>query len=616
MSPQTRCNWFPWVFPLMSWLALSGCGIMGQISGNREPGSPAENPADPPGASSDPGNLPVLPPTEPQADCTRQCENKICGPDGCGGTCGQCGSGALCAAGQCAQVPEGVTVDPSTAQRAIFPEIYGLAFASQTTLQELRIPLNRWGGNSTTRYNFELDVQNVAGDYYFENIALKGQGTFGSPGYVSSSDLFVQNNQDASAASLITVPATGWVAKDRKDQHPFTCGFPVSRFGQQTSTDPWDPDCGSGKKQDGTLIPGDPTQTSKQAGPAFVTSWIQHLVQRHGAGDQGGVRFYALDNEINLWNSTHRDVQARSATYDVIWQKTLDYAPAIKSGDPRALVMGYGTWSASDVFNSAKDGEQPYGADRAAHGDKPLMRWYLEQLAEHEKKSGQRLVDCLDVHYYPQGGEPLENTRSLWDPGYSDPSWLNDVIQEPIRLLPRLQEWIDQAYPGTSICISEYNWNLDDQGVPEAALVQADLLGIFGKHGVRLASFWTTPVDDQGKPRPAYYAFALFRNYDGNGGAFGEIAVQAASTFPDLAAYAARRKADNAITVVLINKAAVARTVGLTVLQQTGAGSASLFRYVAAAGATLKREPDLTVTDGKVPLSLPAHSMAIPILPN
>jgi hypothetical protein len=34
--------------------------------------------------------------------CTPNCDRKVCGPDGCGGSCGTCGAGLVCATGQCA----------------------------------------------------------------------------------------------------------------------------------------------------------------------------------------------------------------------------------------------------------------------------------------------------------------------------------------------------------------------------------------------------------------------------------------------------------------------------------------------------------------------------------
>lgn len=40
-------------------------------------------------------------PSSPNPSCTPTCAGKVCGDDGCGGSCGTCGSGELCAQGQC-----------------------------------------------------------------------------------------------------------------------------------------------------------------------------------------------------------------------------------------------------------------------------------------------------------------------------------------------------------------------------------------------------------------------------------------------------------------------------------------------------------------------------------
>ena len=53
-------------------------------------------------------------------------------------------------------------IDVAAARHAIRPEVYGTSLASKKTLTDLRIPVNRWGGNGTTRYNWQLDVHNTA----------------------------------------------------------------------------------------------------------------------------------------------------------------------------------------------------------------------------------------------------------------------------------------------------------------------------------------------------------------------------------------------------------------------------------------------------------------------
>src|SRR5262249_8192078 len=159
----------------------------------------------------------------------------------------------------------------------------------------------------------------------------------------------------------------------------------------------------------------DPTNDSMQVQPSFQQEWVQHMVQRFGTAAGGGVQYYQLDNETNAWAGTHRDVHPNPTTTDEIWANTQAYAPLIRAADPSAMIPGFGSWGPVDLWFSAKDMDASSSADQMAHGNIPLTQWYLRQLAAYEKSNGTRIVDCIDIHYYPQGGDPLENTRSLWD---------------------------------------------------------------------------------------------------------------------------------------------------------------------------------------------------------
>lgn len=57
-----------------------------------------------------------------------------------------------------------VNVDVSAARHPISPDIYGVAHASTSALTGLNAPLNRWGGNNTTRYNWQINADNRAND--------------------------------------------------------------------------------------------------------------------------------------------------------------------------------------------------------------------------------------------------------------------------------------------------------------------------------------------------------------------------------------------------------------------------------------------------------------------
>lgn len=193
------------------------------------------------------------------------------------------------------------------------------------------------------------------------------------------------------------------------------------------------------------------------------------------------MRYYALDNEPMLWNSTHRDVHPAAPTFAEIWGKAQSYGSAIKAQDPAAQVLGPVTWGYCDLFGSAADNCVD-GSDRAAHGGMPFVAWYLQQVCANPLAGGRRLVDYLDLHYYPQGSNialsnsedsngsngtferRLRSLKELYDPAWVSESWISDLGDTDANhyskpgLLPRVRAWIDQYCPGTGIAITEYNW--------------------------------------------------------------------------------------------------------------------------------------------------------------
>jgi hypothetical protein len=74
-----------------------------------------------------------------------------------------------------------LSIDASQERHAISPYIYGMnsygADASTLALwKELKLPVDRFGGNHTSRYNWKQKVTNVASDWFFENIGLSDAG--------------------------------------------------------------------------------------------------------------------------------------------------------------------------------------------------------------------------------------------------------------------------------------------------------------------------------------------------------------------------------------------------------------------------------------------------------
>jgi hypothetical protein len=508
-------------------------------------------------------------------------------------------------------------LDATAVLRPISPYIYGMNFAPEDLAAEVALPLNRWGGNATTRYNWRNDTSNRASDWYFENIPNDNANPGALPNG-SASDQFVEQNRRTGTETIITLPLIGWTPKSRG----YTCGFSVAKYGAQQSTDSWRPDCGNGIRSNGTAITGnDPLDTSEAITPVFVQDWITHLTTRYGDAGEGGVRFYNLDNEPELWDGTHRDVHPQPTSYDEMRDRGLAYAAAVKAVDPLGQTLGPVGWGWSAYFWSALDWA-PGGdwwnhpQDRQAHGNVPFVAWYLQQMRAYDQQHGVRLLDYFDLHYYPQaagvtlstaGGAAtqalrLRSTRSLWDSSYTDESW----IAEPVRLIPRMREWVDANYPGTRLAITEYNWG----GLEHinGAVAQADVLGIFGREGLDLATLWDPPTSSE----PVAYAFRLYLDYDGAGGRFGDVALSASSDDQEkLSVYAARRQADGAITAMVINKS-VGPLVSRLVLDHLGAaGSAAVYRYSSAKLDGIVREADAPIAAGGIDATFPGSSITL-----
>ncbi len=514
-----------------------------------------------------------------------------------------------------------LSIDVNAGGHTISDDIYGMNYADENLAAELRLPVRRWGGNSATRYNWRTNMHNVGSDWYFENIPDGAPVVDGS-----ASDLFIEQDRRTGTKTLMSVPLIGWTPKEASPlSHPYDCGFKVSKYGAQQSTDSWDSDCGNGVRTDGTNITGNtPGDTSTQIGPGFVTDWIDHLTTKYGTAQRGGVAYYNLDNEPMLWNSTHRDVHPQPTTYDEMRDRTYQYAAAIKDADPSAQTLGPVLWGWCAYFYSALDG-CGIGSDYTSHGNTPFVSWYLQQMKAYEQNHGLRILDYLDLHYYPQAAGValasagssstqalrLRSTRSLWDPSYRDESWISDTAAGgvAVRMIPRMREWVAADYPATKLAITEYNWGALDH--INGALAQADVLGIFGREGLDLATLWGPPTTSQ----PGAFAFRMYRNYDGLGSGFGNVSRKATSADPGaLAIYAAQRSSDNALTVMVINKTASALTSSISLTGFAPASTAAVYRYSGALFGAIERAADQAVTAEGFNATLPANSITLLVI--
>ena len=502
-----------------------------------------------------------------------------------------------------------MSIDCAAKAAKISPYIYGFADYefndenAQAAQWLLGGTARRWGGNTTSTYNWERGTWNTGNDWFFENHPM-------------SHKPFLKDNAAHGVATALTVPMLGWVAKDATSS-----SFPVSLFGPQEATDQWRSDAGNGKAKSGKPIkPGPQSRAYQPVTSAFVKHWVESIRKDDAKTGKRSVWMYILDNEPMIWSTTHRDAHPDPVSYDELVNRTIEYGTAIREADPDALIAGPAEWGWTGFMYSGKDmanGGPSVRPDRRAHGDLPVVAYYLRALAEHAQKTGVRVLDVLDLHGYPYADEVagahadakaaalrIRSTRMLWDPSYVDESW----VKEPVKLLPRMREWIDTYYPGRGMSLGE--WNFGGEGHMSGGLAIAEALGRFAQFKLTSAFYWTYPAGNS----PAMWAFRAYRNYDGAGSHFLDWYTPAsvkADHSREASLFASRDGSGKRLVAVLLNFSkteAVAANVDLTSCGRPSAVRA--FAYEGGPGGYSERKTAATRARSLVH-SLPPYSITV-----
>jgi autotransporter-associated beta strand protein len=510
------------------------------------------------------------------------------------------GSCAILAARSAVHAQVTFTVDPTKNQTSISPFIYGVnAAVNSPPYQNLNLTFERQGGNRWTAYNYTNNTSNAGSDFLYENDNFLGGGSTPAGAVLP----FVQAGLSAGAGVLVTVPINGYVAADFSGP-------------QNPSTPP----------QNSThFVPEYPTQAQDPAPAAnhvYENGFVQLVANAFASAGPNQPLAFDLDNEPDLWDSTHQEVHPQQTTYAELLQKSIAYATMIKSVDPSALVYGpvsYG-WAGYETLQGAPDS--------AANGN--FLNYYLKNMASASTAAGTRLLDALDLHWYPEATGPnasnqatritnddtssgvvaarLQAPRSLWDPTYTETSWITqDSTGGPIDLIPRTQAQINANYPGTKLSFSEYNYGAGND--ISGGIAEADVLGIFGKYGVYSANEWPLLSSENFIDG----AFQLYRNYDGKGSTFGNTAVQVTnSDTVNTSIYASIDSTNpNHLSLMAINKENQANLATVNLSDVVNYKTAAVYQLTSA-NSTPQFVGDIAITNpASFAYSMPAESASL-----
>lgn len=471
-----------------------------------------------------------------------------------------------------------VNVDVLTNRHAISPFVYGVSFPKDTNaITDSGTTFVRWGGNAASRYNWKLHTYNSGHDYYYEDFTF---GALNNPAD-SDSEQFVRDVTAAGSNPLMTMVMLPWVAKSAETPPPTPNGhwsFSVAKYGAQCAVDPFNSDAGNGfssncSNSNPTRVVGnDPNDANvpikdtnsggDPAGTVYRSEWATALAGNFGSAPH----FYDMDNEIDIWGGSHRDVHPNPATEAELRDTYLAEARALRSWDPQAVRFGpvsccwYFYWN-SDAGN----------VDKSSHGGVDFLPWWLNEVYWSDVVAGARSLEVFDFHAYPDGPDTTNFTqaqkqalalrifRDYWDPTYLTEAWFlnNNVMTTdplyniPFRL-PRMRAIVNTNYPGTPLAVTEWNAAFAGESDFSTALADADAYGILGRERLYAAARWTAPDSST----PAYQALKLYRNYDRARHGFGSLSVSAThNADPNLfSSYAALDSTGTTLTIVVINK--------------------------------------------------------------
>jgi hypothetical protein len=505
-----------------------------------------------------------------------------------------------------------ITID-LTKTKSISPYIYGTNFYSGNTVPQPNFTFDRAGGNRWTAYNWETNASNAGSDFNYQ-----------SDNYLSTSNVpaeavrsFIAGDQGAGLASLVTFQLQGYVSAD--ESGPVAHPFPnLARFKQVVD-----------KKASAFANPPDTTDAF-----VYMDEFAWALDQKFsGQGIFGASpahpTFISLDNEPDLWHATHEEVQGLTNISSTNFiTKTVTLAETLKDQFPSAVIFGPVNYGFNGVYSW--QGETGAGFSSTFwFADK-----YLAGIKAASTTYGKPVVDVYDFHWYseacavacvqdgstrvtnltgstltdPQIQAIVQSPRSLWDPAYTETSWIANALGGPIYILGRLQAKIAVSNPGMKLAITEY----ENGGFNHIAgtIAQADNLGIFGSQGVFAANFW---------PPGGTYSYTLagfraFRDFDGTSASFGDTSLQATSSaVQNVVVYASSDStAPGRVVFVAINRSSAQKTTAIN--GQALSGTAHLYQMTAASAAvqTVVQPVSIgtmAVSGSSLTITLPAYSV-------
>lgn len=465
-----------------------------------------------------------------------------------------------------AQTPVRIAVDLMGERRPVSPYLYGrnnslsdnpaqpLSDAQWQLLRDAGVTMFReGGGNNSTKYNWRRKLSSHP-DWY-NNV------------YSHDWDFAARSLQEniPTAQGLWTFQLIGKAAKTSQfnfndwnyNHSQWWSGVTQNLAGGGT------PNPAGGEK---ALVEGNPALYLEDWPADSVTGILDHWLGRDGLGlDKSKLVYWNMDNEPEIWNGTHDDIMPVLISAEAFMQRYFDLAKKVRQKFPEVKIVGPVPANEWQWYN--------WNGDKISYQGKSYvwLEYFIKRVAEEQQSTGIRLLDVLDIHFYPGETNPADIVqlhRVFFDRNYNYPgangvkrsgagAWDASLTKEFI--FGRCSDWLVQymgSNHGVTFSVTETDINSSNANV--RAVWYASVLGEFARQGVEIFTPW-------GWKPGMWEVLHLFSRYNR------EIFLRADSDQEELvSAYPTVSHRGDSLTVVLVNRSlSETRTVQLTLSNTT-----------------------------------------------
>jgi hypothetical protein len=293
-----------------------------------------------------------------------------------------------------------------------------------------------------------------------------------------------------------------------------------------------------------------------------TTGILEHWFGTGGTGlNKSRLTYWSMDNEPEIWHSTHDDIMpsllsasAFMDTYFAVAKKARERFPEIKlTGPVPANEWQWYKWGSESLYINGK-----YYC---------WLEYFIKRVADEQKASGIRLLDVLDIHWYPSESsntDLVQLHRVFYDETYNYPGangvktinggW--DGSQTREYIFRRINDWLNTYFGenhGITIGLTENAVSSSDPNI--VSVVYASMMGTFADNGVEIFTPWTWKTG-------MWETLHLFSRYSK------PIRIRTTSSNEvTVSGYSTINSSNDSITVILVNRdlsASRTATVNLT----------------------------------------------------